>query len=138
MAVTTFEDLEVWKRGCQLAVDLCVAIHDSKDYALKNQMERAAISIPSNIAEGAEREVSPEGFEEDTFAEWAEALGNDMQPGTEEQAAGPGDLGTGAETATATASTAADDASTMWPILVVLAIIAAIVAAGTAVLRRRS
>jgi four helix bundle protein len=56
MAITTFEDLEVWKRGCQLAVDVCVATHDSKNYALKDQMQRAAISIPSNIAEGAERD----------------------------------------------------------------------------------
>jgi four helix bundle protein len=56
MAVTTFEDLEVWKRGCNLAVDVCVAMHASKDYALKDQMQRSAISIPSNIAEGAERD----------------------------------------------------------------------------------
>jgi four helix bundle protein len=56
MAVTTFEDLEVWKRSCQLAVDVCVAMHDSRDYALKDQMQRSAISVPSNIAEGAERD----------------------------------------------------------------------------------
>ena len=56
MATTTFEDLEVWKRGCQLAVDVCVATHDSKNYGLKDQMQRSAISIPSNIAEGAERD----------------------------------------------------------------------------------
>jgi four helix bundle protein len=56
MATTTFEDLEVWKRGCQLAVDVCVATHASKNYGLKDQMQRSAISIPSNIAEGAERD----------------------------------------------------------------------------------
>ena len=56
MATTTFEDLEVWKRGCQLAVDVCVATHDSRNYGLKDQMQRSAISIPSNIAEGAERD----------------------------------------------------------------------------------
>ena len=54
--VETFEDLVVWKRGCQLAVDVCVATHDSKDYALRDQMQRSAISIPSNIAEGCERD----------------------------------------------------------------------------------
>jgi four helix bundle protein len=52
--VDTFEDLVVWKRGCQLAVDVCVTTHDSKDYALRDQMQRSAISIPSNIAEGCE------------------------------------------------------------------------------------
>ena len=57
MATTTFEDLDVWKRGWQLAVDVCVATHDSKNYGLKDQMQRSAISIPSNIiAEGAERD----------------------------------------------------------------------------------
>lgn len=58
--VKTFEDLEVWKRGCQLAVDVCVGMHDSKNYALKDQMTRAAISIPSNIAEGCERDSTPD------------------------------------------------------------------------------
>lgn len=56
MAMTTFEDLDVWKRGCQLAVDVCVAMHDSKNFALKDQMQRSAVSISSNIAEGAERD----------------------------------------------------------------------------------
>jgi four helix bundle protein len=56
MAMTTFEDLEVWKRGCQLAVDVCVSAHAMKNYGLKDQMQRSAISIPSNIAEGAERD----------------------------------------------------------------------------------
>jgi four helix bundle protein len=54
--VKTFEDLEVWKRACQLAVDVCVCMHDSKNYSLKDQMTRASVSIPSNIAEGCERD----------------------------------------------------------------------------------
>ncbi len=56
MATTTFEDLEVWKRGCQLAVDVCVSTHAMKNFSLKDQIQRSAISIPSNIAEGAERD----------------------------------------------------------------------------------
>ena len=58
--INTFEDLEVWKRGCQLAVDVYVANHDSKDFGLKDQMQRAAVSIPSNIAEGCERDSTPD------------------------------------------------------------------------------
>ena len=58
--IRTFEDLEVWKRGCNLAVDLHVAVAESKDFAVRNQMERASLSIPSNIAEGAERDTTPD------------------------------------------------------------------------------
>lgn len=53
--IKTFEDLDVWKRSCQLAVDIYSALHDSKDFGLKDQMQRAAVSIASNIAEGADR-----------------------------------------------------------------------------------
>ncbi len=58
--VETFEDLEVWKRGCQLAVDVHVSLAESKDFALRGQMERSSLSIPSNIAEGAERDSTKE------------------------------------------------------------------------------
>jgi four helix bundle protein len=50
-----FGNLDVWKRGCRLAVNVCVASHGSKEFALKDQIVRSSISIPSNIAEGAER-----------------------------------------------------------------------------------
>ena len=58
--IETFEDLEVWKRGCNLAVDVHVALVESKDFALRNQMERSSLSIPSNIAEGCERDSTAE------------------------------------------------------------------------------
>ena len=56
MSLQTFEDLDVWKRGCQLAVDTYVATADSNDFRLNSQMQAAAVSIPSNIAEGCERD----------------------------------------------------------------------------------
>ena len=55
MKSQNFENLDVWKRGCRLAVDVCVASHASKEFGLKDQITRSATSIPSNIAEGAER-----------------------------------------------------------------------------------
>ncbi|MDE0835144.1 MAG: four helix bundle protein [Akkermansiaceae bacterium] len=55
MKTHNFEHLEVWTRGCRLAVDVCVASHKTREFALKDQITRSAISIPSNIAEGAER-----------------------------------------------------------------------------------
>jgi four helix bundle protein len=51
----SFEELEVWKRGCQLAVAVYEALRDTREFALRDQMQRAAVSVPSNIAEGAER-----------------------------------------------------------------------------------
>ncbi len=58
--INTFEDLEVWKRRCQLAVDVYVANHASKDFGLRDQMQRATVSIPPNIAEGCERDSTPD------------------------------------------------------------------------------
>lgn len=51
----SFEELEVWKRACQLAVRVYGLLEESREYGLRDQMQRAAVSIASNIAEGAER-----------------------------------------------------------------------------------
>jgi four helix bundle protein len=51
----SFEDLDVWKRACGLAVKVYEALRLCRDFGLRNQMQRAAVSIASNIAEGAER-----------------------------------------------------------------------------------
>jgi four helix bundle protein len=55
MAFSSFEDLEVWKRACSLAVFVYQGLEKSKDFGLRDQMQRSAISVASNIAEGAER-----------------------------------------------------------------------------------
>lgn len=60
MGYQSFEDLEVWKRGCRLAVQVYQALKHCKDYGLKDQMTRAAVSISSNISEGAERNSKAE------------------------------------------------------------------------------
>ena len=56
MAQHRFEELEIWKRSARLASDLCVALNTSKQFAIRDQIQRSAISIPSNIAEGSERD----------------------------------------------------------------------------------
>lgn len=56
----SFEDLEVWKKSCRLTVMLYEVLKDCKDYGLKDPMLRAAVSIPSNLAEGSERNSIPE------------------------------------------------------------------------------
>ena len=60
MAYQSFEELEVWKRACRLAVDVTKALNESRNFALRDQMVRAAISVPSNIAEGHERDSKPD------------------------------------------------------------------------------
>ena len=55
-----FEDLDVWKEGMRLARDIYKRMQNSRDYGLRDQMQRAAVSIPSNIAEGFERKSNKE------------------------------------------------------------------------------
>lgn len=49
------EDLEVWKKSCRMAVDIYRVFKDCRDFGFKDQIYRAAVSIPSNTAEGYER-----------------------------------------------------------------------------------
>lgn len=56
--VRTFEDLLVWQMGIELVkrVYLLTASGSfSKDFGLRDQIRRASVSIPTNIAEGFER-----------------------------------------------------------------------------------
>lgn len=58
MAVRYFEDLDVWKEARRLTQQVYHATQDarfSKDFGLRDQIRRAAVSIMSNIAEGFER-----------------------------------------------------------------------------------
>lgn len=50
-----FEELEVWKRAARLSADLYKALADLKDFGFRDQITRAGLSVPSNIAEGHER-----------------------------------------------------------------------------------
>ncbi|MBI1732336.1 MAG: four helix bundle protein [Gammaproteobacteria bacterium] len=48
-------ELNVWRRSKSLAVNIYRAMSVCRDRAFKEQITRAAVSIPSNIAEGYER-----------------------------------------------------------------------------------
>ncbi len=53
--IQSFRDLDVWKKSMTLAEHVYVATQKlprSEEYGLTSQMRRAAVSIPSNIAEG--------------------------------------------------------------------------------------
>src|SRR5437867_12405560 len=56
--VRSFEDLMVWQMGIELVKRIYVMTSAgafNKDFALRGQIRRAGISIPTNIAEGFER-----------------------------------------------------------------------------------
>lgn len=54
--INSFEDLNVWKEGLSLAISVYNELKSCKEFGLRDQIQRAAVSIPSNIAEGFERE----------------------------------------------------------------------------------
>ena len=55
-----FEDLEIWKEGMRLSVMVYKIMKDCKDYGFKDQIQRASVSVPSNISEGFERQTNKE------------------------------------------------------------------------------
>ncbi len=55
-----FEDLEVWRRSARLSSEVYKALSALKDYGFRDQITRSGLSVPSNIAEGFERESSKE------------------------------------------------------------------------------
>ena len=60
MAFQSFEDLEVWQRGCRFAVDVFKTYAACRNFTMQDQVQRAALSIPSNVAEGYERSSNKE------------------------------------------------------------------------------
>jgi four helix bundle protein len=57
-----FEDLEVWKRATNLSADIYRELGGLKDFSFRDQITRSGLSIPSNIAEGFEREAHSEAI----------------------------------------------------------------------------
>lgn len=55
-----FEDLEVWKRSAELSADIYNQLKQLNDFGFKDQITRSGLSIPSNIAEGLERNSDKE------------------------------------------------------------------------------
>ena len=52
------KDLEVWKKSMELVIDIYKITQkfpDTEKFGLINQIRRAAVSVPSNIAEGCAR-----------------------------------------------------------------------------------
>ena len=53
--ISSYKDLLIWQKGIsivKLIYQICSEFPEDEVYNLQSQMKRAAISIPSNIAEG--------------------------------------------------------------------------------------
>lgn len=64
MQIRNFEDLEIWKEARRLTREVYGFSKGSKfakDFGLRDQMQRAAVSIMSNIAEGSGLLAKPPG-----------------------------------------------------------------------------
>lgn len=63
MKINSYRDLIVWQKSMELVkitYSIIDALPKEEKYALADQMRRCVISIPSNIAEGYERNSSKE------------------------------------------------------------------------------
>jgi four helix bundle protein len=61
--VKTYRDLAAWQKAMDMVVELnriAEAFPSHEQFALTNQARRAAVSVPSNIAEGQARNSSNE------------------------------------------------------------------------------
>ncbi|MGS0696514.1 four helix bundle protein [Shewanella sp. 0m-4] len=55
-----FEQLDVWKRASRLSCEIYKATETVQNWGFKDQITRSGLSVPSNIAEGEERETNKE------------------------------------------------------------------------------
>ena len=59
MAIKSYEDLDVWQKSIDLVTEIYKVVKKlpkEELYGLSDQIRRAAVSIPSNIAEGQQRQ----------------------------------------------------------------------------------
>lgn len=91
-----YKDLFVWQKGMELAKQvyrLTPDFPDGEKYGLVSQMRRAAVSVPSNIAEGQARHTTKEFIQFISHAEGSAAeldtqliLASDLSYCTEQEA----------------------------------------------------
>ena len=86
MQLHGYRDLEVWRRSRALAIEIYQVTALGKfraEWALKDQIRRAALSVPSNIAEGWSR-----GYERDSARFFLVARGSLAEVSTQADIAG--------------------------------------------------
>lgn len=60
MKIEKFEDIIAWRKARILTMDIYKELGTSKDFGFRDQIQRAAVSIMNNIAEGFERKGDKE------------------------------------------------------------------------------
>ena len=60
MKIDRFEDIIAWQKANVLSVDIYSLFAESNDFSFNNQIQRAAVSVMNNIAEGFERKTNNE------------------------------------------------------------------------------
>jgi four helix bundle protein len=76
MEKLSYQSLFVWQKSMDLTVlvyDLIKRLPKEEQYALSDQMRRAVVSIPSNIAEGRDRNTNKEFLQFLTIARGSKA-----------------------------------------------------------------
>ena len=60
MKIEHFEDIEAWKESRILVREIYFILKEVKDFSFRDQIQRAALSIMTNIAEGFDRGTNRE------------------------------------------------------------------------------
>lgn len=60
MSIARFEDSIAWQKSKVLCVEIYKQFENHKDFGFRDQIQRAAVSVMNNIAEGFERKGNKE------------------------------------------------------------------------------
>lgn len=58
--IARFEELICWQKARELTKGVYMALRECRDYGFKDQIQRASVSVMSNLAEGFERGTQQE------------------------------------------------------------------------------
>ena len=58
--IEKFEDLKIWQERVEIAIEIYSLFKAVRDSGFRDQIQRSAISIPSNISEGFDRQSNNE------------------------------------------------------------------------------
>lgn len=63
LKIENFEDIDAWREARKLVNEVYRLFASNKDYGFRDQIQRASISVMTNIAEGFDRGTNKEFFQ---------------------------------------------------------------------------